>query len=54
MMGLLEHLVAHRTRLWNALVPRRAVRVETTLTGIRYLHPTKGWRHVSAKRLGLA
>lgn len=45
--------ISHRTRLWNALIPRRACRVEPGRTHVRYLHPTKGWRRVANARLGL-
>lgn len=39
---------------WNMCIPKRAVRVDRVAGGVRYLHPTKGWRFVSDRRLGLA
>ena len=52
---LVERLIAFRMHLWNALIPKRARNVEVLPSGdVRYLHPTKGFRFVSAKRLGLA
>jgi hypothetical protein len=40
---------------WNALVPNYARCVSQTPDGksFKWLHPTKGWRFVSRKRLGL-
>lgn len=46
-----ERDLALKTAQFNALVPKRAVRVERTVTGdVRYLHPTKGWRRIARKR----
>ena len=41
------------TMRWSALIPARAVAVEIGATSTRYLHPTKGWRTVSHRRLGV-
>jgi hypothetical protein len=47
--------LAVTTRLWNALVPAHAKALDAWAeTHVRYCHPTKGWRRVSKKRLGLA
>lgn len=37
----------------NALIPRCALTWEPTDKGVRYLHPRKGWKHVSRQRLGV-
>lgn len=36
---------------WNAVIPKCALCVEEDGSSIKYLHPTKGWRWVSQKRL---
>lgn len=41
---------ANFVRVWNALIPKRALNVEANGEGVKYLHPTKGWRFVSKKR----
>ncbi|BBF92657.1 hypothetical protein [Blastochloris tepida] len=49
--------IAHGLRLWNSIIPKCAKNVgpDPKRPGhTRYLHPTKGWRSVSNKRLGLA
>lgn len=40
---------------WNAIVPSYAKCVTQTPDGkaFRWLHPTKGWRFVSRRRLGI-
>lgn len=40
-------------RVWNALIPRSAVDFEILGHGVRYLHATKGWKFVSAKRFAV-
>lgn len=51
---LLEQINAEIQRRWNALVPRHAVCVQNAdRKGLRWLHPTKGWRKVSYRRLGI-
>lgn len=37
----------------NRMIPQRAVTWRTTDKGIEYLHPTKGWKRISYKRLGV-
>jgi hypothetical protein len=54
MSALSRVLQARTTQNWNALIPKRAKCVEIVGGKVRYLHPTKGWRLVSLKRLGLA
>ena len=44
---------ARRQALWNATVAERAIGAEIGATHTTYLHPTKGYRRVSNKRLGL-
>lgn len=53
-MTSISAAIGHLTRLWNSLIPRRSVTVEHGPTHVRYLHPTKGWRRVANRRLGLA
>jgi hypothetical protein len=47
-----ETYLAFLQSQWNALIPKHAVTVQTLAHGVRWLHPTKGWRFVSSKRLG--
>lgn len=54
MHPLTQIAIASAVARWNALIPKRACRVDLGPEGVRYLHPTKGWRLVSNKRLGLA
>lgn len=41
------------TRVWNILIPACAVRTEVKPYGVKYLHPTKGWKTVGKKRFAL-
>lgn len=41
---------ANFVRVWNALIPKRALNVEVNGEGVSYLHPTKGYRFISKKR----
>ncbi|WP_316173001.1 hypothetical protein [Bradyrhizobium sp. SZCCHNRI2049] len=41
------------TLVLNATIPPSAVAAKADDRGIHYLHPTKGWRFVSFKRLGI-
>lgn len=54
-----EAYAAHAERVWNSLIPRCAVTAQITENpnransgrqGVRYLHPTKGYRYVSKRR----
>lgn len=40
------------TLVRNKLIPKRAIASEDTARGVKYLHPTKGWRFVSYRRFG--
>jgi hypothetical protein len=42
-----------RTQRWNALVNKKAIAVSFERTFVKYIHPTKGWRRVSNRRLGI-
>jgi hypothetical protein len=41
------------TLLINKLIPKCAINWVPTAKGIAYLHPRKGWKFVSWKRLGV-
>lgn len=43
------------TQQWNALIPENALDIDVDFspTAVRYRHPTKGFRYVSKRRLGL-
>jgi hypothetical protein len=41
------------TRVFNALIPASSIKVEVQPYGVRYLHPTKGWRTVGKKRFAI-
>ena len=41
------------TALWNATIPKCALRIEIGRTHVSYLHPTKGFRRIHKRRLGL-
>lgn len=40
--------------LWNAIMPKRIARLRILADHVAVLHPTKGWRFVAKRRLGLA
>jgi hypothetical protein len=42
------------SRLWNLLVPARALRPQVGATHTTYLHPTKRRRSIANRRLGIA
>lgn len=44
---------AHREAVFNALIPPSAVAVEVKPYGVRYLHPTKGWKTVGKKHFAI-
>lgn len=47
----------HRARVdaaWNAIAPTRIAAIRYEADAIMVLHPTKGWRRISHKRLGIA
>lgn len=41
------------TRRLNAKIPRCAIDLRFEDTGVLYMHPRKGWKRVSYKRMGL-
>lgn len=43
----------HIQRVWNALIPAHAVRVEVKPWGVRWLHPTKGYKTVGKRRFAV-
>lgn len=48
-----DRWVAFTEARWNALIPKYAKCITIGDTHVHYLHPTKGWRFVSKRRLGL-
>jgi len=41
-------------RAWNALIPKSAINATIIPeTGVRYLHPTKGYRYVGKRRFAI-
>lgn len=47
----------HRERVdaaWNAIAPKRIAGIRYLADAIEVLHPTKGWRRISHRRLGIA
>lgn len=46
----MQNTLSHEVRVWSALIAKRAIQVKVTKEGVRYMHPTKGRRFVSAKR----
>jgi hypothetical protein len=48
-----EEVFEIRTRVWNALIPPCAVIAEVKPYGVRYLHPTKGYKTVGKKRFAV-
>lgn len=49
----LQRLAEAQRQAWNRWVPKCAVDVEMTPTHVRYLHPTRGWKRVSRRKVGL-
>jgi hypothetical protein len=50
---VIAHLQELRTRVWNALIPTCAIRVDILPHGVRYIHPTKGERFVGKRRFAI-
>ena len=40
--------------LWNLVAPKRIAAIRYLPDAVEVLHPTKGWRRISHKRLGIA
>lgn len=53
MKSMFEFVVELQTQRWNSLVHKRYRFVRETETALVFCHPTKGFRHISKKRLGL-
>lgn len=52
--NIIAQLQAHRERVWNILIPRCAVSAEIQPEkGVRYLHPTKGYKWVGKRRFAI-
>ena len=52
-VAFVEHMKSRRfTAAWNALAPKRIAAIRYGEDAIHVLHPTKGWRRLSHKRLG--
>jgi hypothetical protein len=44
-------LVQHHVRIWNSLIPKHALHAHVIPNvGVRWLHPTKGWRITGKRR----
>lgn len=39
---------------WNSVIPKRAMHIQEDGDSIKFLHPTKGWRWVHKRRVGLS
>jgi hypothetical protein len=52
-----EEIHAHHRRLreaaWNALIPPCVIKAEVKPWGVRYLHPTKGYKTVGKRRFAI-
>jgi hypothetical protein len=44
---------ARRERVWNILIPAHAQKAEVKPWGVRWLHPTKGWKTVGKRRFAI-
>lgn len=53
-MNLTEAYRARVDAAWNAIVPKRIAAIQYGEDAIHVLHPTKGWRRITHKRLGIA
>ena len=49
----LAEMRAHREAVFNALIPACAVDIKLEPWGVRYLHPTKGWKTVGKKHFAM-
>lgn len=45
-----DYVKAAREAAWNALVPACAVEAHIEPWGVRYRHPTKGWKTIGKRR----
>lgn len=46
-------LLASNPAVWNALIPKAAVEFVIHPNGVSYLHATKGWKFVGARRFAV-
>jgi hypothetical protein len=46
--------MANVVAAWNAIAPKRIAATREVPGATMVLHPTKGWRRISHKRLGIA
>lgn len=53
-MNLTEAYRARIDAAWNAIAPKRIAAIHYGDDAIHVLHPTKGWRRITHKRLGIA
>ena len=56
-MDKIYQAALHRASIaaaWNAIAPKRIAAIRYGADAIHVLHPTKGWRRISHKRLGIA
>lgn len=51
---VLRFIAASNVSKWNAVIPKCALNVQEDGDSIKFLHPTKGWRWVSKRRVGMA
>ena len=52
---VLERIKGMRTKAaWDAIAPKRIAAMRDVPGAIEVLHPTKGWRRITHKRLGIA
>lgn len=45
-----DHVRRVREAAWNALVPPCAIEAHIEPYGVRYRHPTKGWKTIGKRR----
>ena len=48
-----EQYNSHVTKVFSALIPASSISVKVEPYGVKYLHPTKGWKFVSSKRFAI-
>lgn len=53
MQSVSQFLINLHARRWNALVSPKLRYVDEDATHIRFLHPTKGFKRISKRRLGV-
>ena len=53
MLRITDLRINRQTKLWDMIIPKHANNVVIGDTYTTFIHPTKGHRRVSNKRLGL-